>query len=42
MATVVLKLFAGEGTGRKDGQNGNYMLPPLGSIKRNSSETLTT
>jgi len=33
MPTVVLKLFAGQGTGRMDGQSGDYMLPPLGSIK---------
>ena len=36
MATVVLKLFAGQGTGtdgRMDGQSGNYMLPPSVSIK---------
>ena len=34
--TVVLKLFAGQGarrtTERTDGQSGDYMLPPLGSI----------
>jgi len=35
MATVVLKLFAGQGTrtdGKTDGQNGEYMLPPSCSI----------
>jgi len=36
MATVVLKLFIGQGTGQTDGQtggqSGDYMLPPLGSI----------
>ena len=32
-ATVVLKLFAGQGTGRTDGQSGDYMLPPLWSLK---------
>jgi len=32
MPTVILKLFAGQGTGRTDGQSGDYMLPPLGSI----------
>ena len=31
MATVVLKLFAGQGS-VTDGQSGNYMLPPSGSI----------
>ena len=31
MPTVVLKLFAGQGT---DGQSGAYMLPPLGGITR--------
>ena len=33
MSTVVLKLFAGQGTGRTDGQSGDYMLPPLWSLK---------
>jgi len=33
MPHVVLKLFAGQGTGETDGQNGDYVLPPLGSIK---------
>jgi len=33
MPTVVLKLFAVQGTGRTDGQSSDYMLPPLGSIK---------
>jgi len=32
MSTAVLKLFAGQGTGRTDGQSGDYMLPHLGSI----------
>jgi len=36
MPTVVLKLFVGQATGRTerwtDGQSGDYMLPPLGSI----------
>jgi len=35
MQTVVLKLFAGQGTvtdGRTNGQSGDYMLTPLGSI----------
>jgi len=36
MPPVVLKLFAGQSTertdGPTDGQNGDYMLPPLGSI----------
>ena len=40
MPTVVLKLFAGQGTGQMNGQtdgetdrqSGNYMLPPLCSI----------
>jgi len=40
MPPVVLKLFAGQSTertdgptdGKTDGQNGDYMLPPLGSI----------
>jgi len=27
MPTLVLKLFAGQGTGRTDGQSGDYMLP---------------
>jgi len=31
MPPVVLKLFAGQGTGRTDGQT-DYMLPPFGSI----------
>jgi len=31
MPTVVLKLFAGQGTGRTDGQSSDYMLPPLGA-----------
>jgi len=31
MPTVVLKLFARQGT---DGQSGDYMLPPLGGITR--------
>jgi len=31
MATVVLKLFAGQGS-VTDGQSGNNMLPPSGSI----------
>jgi len=33
MATVVLKLFAGQGTvmdGQTEGQSGDYMLPPSG------------
>jgi len=33
MATVVFKLFAGQGTGmdgQMDGQSGDYMLPPFG------------
>jgi len=29
MTTVVLKLFAGQGTGRTDGQSSDYMFPPL-------------
>jgi len=36
MPTVVLKLFARQGTKRRDGQtekNGDFMLPTLGSIK---------
>jgi len=36
MATVVLKLFAGQGTltdGQTNGQSSDYMLPPLRSIK---------
>jgi len=34
MPTVVSKLFFGrQGTGRTDGQSGDYMLPSLGSIK---------
>jgi len=33
MPTVVLKLLAGQGTGRTDRQSGDYMLPPLVSIK---------
>ena len=36
MPTIVLKLFAGQGSqtdGQPEGQSGNYMLPPLGSIK---------
>jgi len=36
MSTVVLKLFAGQDTGRTDGrmdrQSSDYMLPHLGSI----------
>jgi len=32
MPTVVLKLFALQGTVRTDRQSGNYMLPLLGSI----------
>jgi len=32
MPTVVSKLFARQGTGRTDGQSGDYMLPPLASI----------
>jgi len=32
MPTKVLKLFAGPGT-VTDGQSGDYMLPPLKSIK---------
>jgi len=33
MPTVVLKLFAGQGTGRRtDGQSGDNMLRPLWSI----------
>ena len=32
MPTVVLKLFARPGIGRTDGQSGDYMLPPFGSI----------
>jgi len=35
MATVVLKLFGGQGTvadGRMNGQSGDYMLSPSGSI----------
>jgi len=27
MPTVVFKLFAGQGTGRTDGQSGNYACP---------------
>ena len=41
MATVVLKLYAGQGSvmdrqmyERMDGQSGDYMLPPSGSIKK--------
>ena len=46
MPTVVLQLFARQGTGWTDGlmdgwmdgwtdgQSGDYMLPPLGSIKK--------
>jgi len=30
MPTTVFKLFAGQGTGRRDGQSSNYMLPLLG------------
>jgi len=30
----VLKLFAGQGTRLTDGQSGDYMLPPLGSITK--------
>ena len=33
MPTIVLKLFAGQVTGRTDRQSGDYMLYPLGSIK---------
>ena len=33
MPIVVVKLFAGQGTGRTDGQSGNYIPPTLGSIK---------
>ena len=36
MPTIVLKLSAGQGSqtdGQPEGQSGNYMLPPLGSIK---------
>ena len=45
MSTVVLKLFAGQSTRRTDRQSGDYMLPPLGSIKnckliRNRKPTL--
>jgi len=32
MPPLVLKLFAGQCTGRTDGQIGDYMLPPVGSI----------
>jgi len=32
MPSIVLKLFAGQGTGRTYGQSDDYMLPPLGSI----------
>jgi len=32
MPSVVLWLFAGQGTGRTDGESGDYMLPSLGSI----------
>ena len=32
MPTVVLKLFARQGTGQTDGQSSDYMLPLLGSI----------
>jgi len=39
MPQVVFKLFAGQGTwrtdGRTDGQSSDYMLTPLGSIKKN-------
>ena len=35
MLTVVLKLFAGQGTR----QRGDYMLPPLGSIKNTTTGT---
>ena len=33
MPTVVLKLFAGQGTGWTDGQSSDYMLSPLGVQK---------
>jgi len=36
MPTIVLKLFAGQGSqtdGQPEGQSGDYMFPPLGSIK---------
>ena len=32
MPTVVLKLFARQGSGRTDGQSGDHMLSPFGSI----------
>ena len=32
MPIVVLKLFSRPGIGRTDGQSGDYMLPPFGSI----------
>jgi len=45
MPTVVLKLFAGQGNGwmdnRTDGQSGDYMLPPLGSIKKEKKISTT-
>ena len=34
MPTLALKLFARQSTVRMDGQSGDYMLPPLGSIIR--------
>ena len=35
MTPVVIKLFARQGTRRKtDGQSGDYMFPPFGSMKR--------
>jgi len=37
MATVVFKLFAGQGS-VTDRQSGDYMLPPLGSMKRSKNE----
>ena len=45
MPTVVLKLFAGQGNGwmdnRTDGQSGDYMLPSLGSIKKEKNISTT-
>jgi len=41
MPTVILKLFAGQRTGRTDGQIGDYMLPPLVSITIISNWTST-
>jgi len=32
MPTVVCKLFAEQDIGRTEGQSGEYILPPLGSI----------